>query len=624
MLKKGPLRRSNALPSVRRRLCSSSVSNSCPATYTDVANKLVALLKGCTSLQCFKQIHSQTITFSVWKHNDLLCKLIELENLPYASLLFSHMPRPGDFSYNIMIRALTNTWQQFDAAVELYYQMKFAGIRPNNFTYPFLLIACGNINSTACGRIAHSSIFKSGLDTDMHICHSLITFYARCAQMDSAKSVFDEIGERDVVSWNSLISGYSRLGLAKEAVELFRKMRMAGFEPNEMTLVSVLGSCGDLGDIEMGKRIEQFLEENGMKMNSYIGSSLLNMYGKCGDLKSARRVFDQMSKREVISWNAMITGYAQNGMAEEAVKLFHLMKEEGVSPDKITMVGVLSACAALGALDLGIWIDEYASQRGLRYNIFVGTALIDMYAKCGNLERALSLFEEMPTRNIVCWNAMIMASAVHGRGYEAISLFTRLIEDNHHISPNDVTFVGVLSACVHVGLVEEGRKWFNYMVSTIGIVPKMEHYSCMVDLLARAGYLYEAYEFIEAMPEKPDAVTFGALLCACRNHKNVEVGERVINKLLELEPSNSGNYVISSKLYASSNRWDDSARIRGLMRERGVTKTPGCSWIEMDNQVHEFRAGDNLQNSSKDISEVLNLLYDDMKLHSHIPETDIE
>ncbi|XP_068643456.1 pentatricopeptide repeat-containing protein At2g34400 [Aristolochia californica] len=624
MLKRRPLKKCKVLSSVHYRPYSSLGSYSCPVIYTNLANKLLTLLKGCSSLQSFKQIHSQMITFSVQIHNHLLCKLVELQNLPYAALLFTHIPRHGDFSYNIMIRALTNTWQQFDAAIELYYQMKFSSIRPNNFTYPFLLIACGNTNSTTCGKVAHSSIFKTGLDTDLHVCHSLITFYAKCDQMDFAKSVFDEIGERDVVSWNSLISGYSRLGLARESVGSFRKMRMAGFEPNEMTLVSVLGSCGDLGDLELGKWIERFMEENGMKMNSYIGSSLLNMYGKCGDLESARRVFDRMSKREVITWNAMITGYAQNGMSEEAVKLFHLMKEEGATPDKITMVGVLSACAALAALDLGIWVDEFASQKGLRYDIYVGTALIDMYAKCGNLERALSLFEEMPTRNVVCWNAMIMALAVHGRAYEAISLFTRLIEENHLISPNDVTFVGVLSACVHVGLVEEGHRWFNAMVSTFGIVPKMEHYSCMVDLLARAGYLNEAYEFIETMPEKPDAVTFGALLCACRNHKNVEVGERVMNKLLELEPSNSGNYVISSKLYASSKRWDDSARMRGLMRARGVTKTPGCSWIEMDHQVHEFRAGDDLQNGSREISEVIGLLYEDMKLHGYIPKIDIE
>ncbi|BBG92808.1 Pentatricopeptide repeat superfamily protein [Prunus dulcis] len=387
-----------------------------------------------------------------------------------------------------------------------------------------------------------------------------------CGKLGFARKVFDEICQRDLVSWNSMISGYSKMGYAGDAVRLFQEMRDAEFEPDEMSLVSILGACGTW----------------------------------CGDLSSARRVFDSMKKKDRVTWNAMITGqkavwylktkcgsigilckeeienrtfqrltpryltprarYAQNGMSDEAMVLFDDMKERGVNPDKITLVGMLSACASIGALDLGRWIDIYASERGIQQDIYVGTALIDMYAKCGSLANALRVFEDMPQKNEVSWNAMISALAFHGRAHEAISLFKSMTEGAGATRPNDITFVGVLSACVHVGLVDEGRQLFNLMSSSFGLVPKVEHYSCLVDLLSRAGLVHEAWDFIKKMPEKPDEVVLGALLGACKKCKNVDVTKQVVQLLLELEPSNSGNYVISSKIYANLKMWMSQQR----------------------------------------------------------------
>ncbi|OMO91361.1 hypothetical protein COLO4_18424 [Corchorus olitorius] len=554
--------------------------------------------------------------------NFLLCKIIDLKNLDYASLFFSRIPQPNDYAFNVMLRGLTTTWQNYSATLHFYYQMKSLGLKPNKFTYPFLFIACANLLQLSHGQSAHSSVFKLGLDVDHHTAHSLITMYARCGELHSARKVFDEISERDLVSWNSMISGYSRMGYASEAVWLFGKMRDEGFVPDEMTLVSLLGACGDLGDISLGRWVEGFVVENKMKLNSFIGSALIGMYGKCGDLVSARRIFDGMQRKDAVTWNAMITGYAQNGMSDEAIKLFHAMKDAGVNPDKITLVGVLSACASIGALDLGKWIDTYASERGLQHDIFVSTALVDMYAKCGSLEEAKRLFENMQLKNEVSWNAMISALAFHGRPREALSLFERMSTEGKDACPNDVTFVGVLSACVHAGLVDEGWRYFDLMNSSYGLTPKIEHYSCMVDLLARAGQLYEAWDFIEKMPEKPDGIVLGALLGACQKRKNLEVGERVMQLLLEMEPRNSGNYVISSKIYANSRRWDDSAKMRVLMRERGVNKTPGCSWIEIETQLYEFLAGDDLLCHSIEYHQVFDLLNVEMKREGYIPKLD--
>ncbi|XWS73287.1 hypothetical protein CRYUN_Cryun02cG0115100 [Craigia yunnanensis] len=500
--------------------------------------------------------------------------------------------------------------------------MKFLSLKPNKFTYPFLFIACANLLELCHGQSAHSSVIKLGLNVDSHTTHSLITVYARCGELGSARKVFDSIDERDLVSWNSMISGYSKMGYANEAVGLFEKMREEGFAPDEMTLVSVLGACGDLGDLNLGMWVEGFVMKHKMELNSFIGSALIDMYGKCGDLVSARRVFDGMQGKDVVTWNAMITGYAQNGMLDEAIKLFHGMKDTGVNPDKITLVGVLSACASIGALDLGKWIGTYAAQRGLQHNIFVSTALVDMYAKCGSLDDAQRVFENMPVKNEVSWNAMISALAFHGLCQEALSLFERMSTEGRDACPNDLTFVGVLSACVHAGLVDEGWRYFDLMNSSYGLTPKIEHYSCMVDLLACAGQLYEALNFIEKMPEKPDEIVLEALLGACQKCKNLDVSERVMQLLLQMEPSNSGNYVISSKIYANSRRWDESAKMMVFMRQRGVNKTPGCSWIEIEAQLHEFLAGDDLLYHSIEIHEVFELLNVEMKREGYIPKVD--
>ncbi|CAA2934800.1 pentatricopeptide repeat-containing At2g34400 [Olea europaea subsp. europaea] len=591
--------------------------------HQTLIDQLLFLLRKCKSTLTVQQIHAQMLIHSIQKPNFLLSKLILIKDFDYSTLFFSQIPNVNDYAFNIMIRGLTTTWQKFNLALEYYGKMKSLGVKPDNFTYPFVFISCGNLLALKMGRLTHCEVVKNGLFADFHVVHSLMTMYSRCGQVGFARKLFDEMDERDMVSWNSMISGYSRMGFAREAVELFAEMREKGWKPGEMTLVSVLGACCDLGDLNLGRWIEEYVMVKGMELNTYIGSALIDMYGKCGDLLSARRVFDGMRKKDVITWNAMITGYAQNGLSDEAISLFNAMKEAGTDPNEVTLIEVLSACASIGALEFGKWIDEYASKRGFQNDVYVATALVDMYAKCGNLDSAFRVFENLPRKNEVSWNAMISALAFHGRAEEALSLFQRMSQEGGTARPNDITFVGLLSACVHVGLVDEGRRLFDLMSSSFGLVPKIEHYSCMVDLLSRAGRVYEAWDFIQKMPEKPDEILLGALLGACHKLKNVDIGERVMHLLLEIEPSNSGNYVISSRIYANMRRWDDSARMRVLMKQKGVVKTPGCSWIDLDGQLREFHAGDLVFQDAQDIYRVLGVLYDDMTMEVYIVDIDL-
>ena len=294
----------------------------------------------------------------------------------------------------------------------------------------------------------------------------------------------------------------------------------------------------------------------------------------------------------------------------EAIKLFREMEDSRVSPDAVTLSTVLSACGSVGAFELGKRIESYASETGLQHNIYVATGLVDMYGKCGSIEDALRVFESMPVKTEATWNAMISTYAHHGHAQEALLLFSQM-----SAPPSDVTFVGVLSACVHAGLVDQGRRYFHEMSSSFGLVPKIEHYTNVIDLLARAGMLNEAWEFMEKFPGKPDEIMLGAVLGACQKRKDVVVGGKVMKMLIEMEEAkNAGNYVISSKVYADMKMWDESAKVRALMRDRGVVKTPGCSWIEMDGEMMEFNAGsDCLQCGREDAGSLLGLLVEEMK-----------
>ncbi|KAB5547864.1 hypothetical protein DKX38_011270 [Salix brachista] len=350
-------------------------------------------------------------------------------------------------------------------------------------------------------------------------------------------------------------------------------------------------------------------------------TAMITCYAKNGMIDEARVLFDGIEERDVICWNVMIDGYAQHGLPNEGLLLFRQMLNAKVRPNEVTVLAVLSACGQIGALETGRWVHSYIENNGIGITVSVGTSLIDMYSKCGSLEDARLIFERISNKDVVAWNSMVFGYAMHGFSQDALRLFKDMCMIGYH--PTDITFIGVLNACGHAGLVSEGWKFFFSMKDEYGIEPKVEHYGCMVNLLGRAGQLEEAYELVKNMDIEQDPVLWGTLLGACRLHGNIALGERIAEYLVSQNLANSGTYVLLSNIYAAAGNWEGVARVRTLMKESGVEKEPGCSSVEVNNKVHEFLAGDLRHPKSKEIYEMLEEINGWLKTHGHTPQTDI-
>lgn len=498
--------------------------------------------------------------------------------------------------------------------------MRLQGFVPNNFTFPFVLKACARLFDFQLGLRIHSLVVKTGFDRDVFVKTSLLCLYAKCGYLDYALKVFDDIPEKNVISWTAMITGYIDGGRHREAVDMFRKLIDMGLRPDSFSIVRVLSACAHLGDLNSGEWIERCITQFGLSRNVFVATSLVDMYVKCGNMVKARCVFDGMPEKDIVTWSTMIQGYASNGLPKEALDLFFKMQKAKLAPDCYSMVGVLSACARLGALELGDWacklmdIDEFLS------NPVLGTALIDMFAKCGSMAQAWEIFKRMKEKDLVVWNAAISGLAMNGQVKPAFGLFGQM--EKSGILPNANTFMGLLCGCTHVGLVDDGRQYFYSMNRVFSLTPTIEHYGCMVDLLARAGLLDEAHQLIKNMPIEANSIVWGALLGGCRLHKNTQLAEYVLKKLIELEPWNSGNYVLLSNIYSASNKWDDAAKIRSIMNEGGIQKVPGYSWIEVNGVVHEFLVGDKSHPLSEMIYKKLGELAKELKEAGYVPTTD--
>ncbi|KNA17940.1 hypothetical protein SOVF_075400 [Spinacia oleracea] len=432
------------------------------------------------------------------------------------------------------------------------------------------------------------------ITTGAHRSLSLLTKLAilACSSHSSiayARKLSVSIPNPDSYLFNSLIRFSSKLGLLYDAVFFYNRMLFSLIPPSNYTFTSLIKSCADVSAVKLGKSVHSHALVNGFMSDSFVQASLVALYAKCGELSVARKVFDKMRQRSIVAWNAMISGYEQNGFAKDAVDLFRLMGKSSVDPDSATFVGVLSACAQLGALQLGNWVHDYIVNHGFELNVVLGTALINMYGRCGDVRKGRVVFDAMRKKNVVAWTAMISGYGIHGYGKEAMEVY-KLMQCNGP-SPNEITFVAMLSACAHAGMVNEGRAIFSSMRNDYGVVPGTEHHVCMVDMLGRAGFLNEAYDYVLKL-KSPTPAVWTAMVGACKMHKNFDLGVEAAEKLLAIEPENPGHYVMLSNVYALAGKMERVEKVRNVMIKKRLKKHVGYSIIEVDQRTYLFSMRD--------------------------------
>ncbi|XP_068660405.1 pentatricopeptide repeat-containing protein At2g22410, mitochondrial-like [Aristolochia californica] len=570
-------------------------------------------------MEAIKKLHGRLIVTGLYRDAYSISRVLSSYAISSAyfndaRLVLHQIEQPHKYIWNSMIRGSSQS-DQPNEAFSYYNQMRQNGSEQNHLTFIFIVKACERIKQIEAGRQIHGQIIKLSFLSHLFVSNALIHMYAFCGAPELARKIFDETPERDLVSWNSLICGYGQNKRMRDVLDLFEAMQSENVIADAVTLVKVLLACCHSEDWNMMDKAVKYMRDNNVKMDIYLGNALIDIYGrrgcielarrtfdemsernvvsyntmimsctKAGELAAARKLFNEMLERDVISWSSIINGYSQAKQFTRALELFNEMMVAEVKPDEITLASVLSACAHLGALDIGKGIHDYIRKNNIRADIYIGNSLINMYCKSACIAEALEVFEEMKQKDTVTWTSIISGMAVNGFANTALEFFGQMLDAG--IKPSGPTFIAILHACTHNGLVDEGVQYFQSM-REYRIEPDMKHYGCIVDLLSRSGKLEEAYNFIEKMPVAPDPVIWRILLSACKQHGNVEMAEIVTKKLLYMDPSNSGNYVLLSTTYAGANRWDESMKVRDLMEESNVQKEAACSSIGVDSKAQE-------------------------------------
>ncbi|XP_058198046.1 pentatricopeptide repeat-containing protein At2g33760 [Rhododendron vialii] len=466
----------------------------------------------------------------------------------------------------------------------------------------------------------HAHLLITGSHSNLSLITKLTLLSCAAASIAYTRRLFLSISNPDQFLFSSLITSFSKNRFPNDAVLLYRRMLVTipSLRPSSYVFTAVIKSCGELSALRVGRVVHCHALVRGYWLDSYVEAALVAFYAKCGDLVCARKAFDEMPERTVVAWNSMVSGYEQNGFSEKAIVLFHQMRDSGVGFDLATLVSVLSACSQVGALELGCWVHDRIRDNGYDMNVVIGTSLINMYARCGNVSRAREVFDLINDRNVVSWTAMISGYGMNGYGREAVELFDTMRARGP--PPNDVTFVAVLSACAHAGLVQEGRKAFASMSEDFGLVPGMEHHVCMVDMLGRAGLLSEAFEYIKRLDlVKPAPAVWTAMLGACKMHRNFEFGVRVADHLLAAEPENPSHYVLISNVYALAGKMDQAEAIRNRMIQKGLKKGVGYSTIEVNQKTYLFSMGDKSHPDTIAIYESLDELMKRISEAGYVP-----
>ncbi|KAK6240300.1 hypothetical protein SCA6_005689 [Theobroma cacao] len=616
-----------------------------PSSFT-----LVSIAHACSNLpsrdglHLGKQLHAYSLRIGdakTFTYNALMTMYSKLGHLNDAKVLFELFKERDLISWNTMLSSLSQN-DKFTEALLLLHRMVLEGLKPDGVTIASVLPACSHLELLDIGKQLHAYALRHDILIDNSFVGSaLVDMYCNCRKAQSGRQVFDCVIDKKTGLWNAMITGYSQNEHDEDALILFIEMEaVAGLCPNATTMASIVPACVRSEAFVHKQGIHGYVVKRGLASDPYVQNALMDMYCRMGKIQISKTIFDNMEVRDIVSWNTMITGYVICGHHDNALLLLHEMqrveqeksadyyedeKRIPLKPNSITLMTVLPGCATLSALSKGKEIHAYAIRNMLASDVGVGSALVDMYAKCGCLNFSRKVFDIIPLRNVITWNVIIMAYGMHGKGAEALELFNCMVAEASkvkEVKPNEVTFIAIFAACSHSGMVREGLNLFYRMKDEYGIEPTPDHYACIVDLLGRAGQVEESYQLINTMPSQFDkAGAWSSLLGSCRIHQNVDIGEIAARNLFYLEPDVASHYVLLSNIYSSAQLWDKANDVRKKMKEMGVRKEPGCSWIEFGDEVHKFLAGDASHAQSGQLHKFLETLSEKMRKEGYVPDT---
>ncbi|KAL5744186.1 hypothetical protein ACOSQ2_027302 [Xanthoceras sorbifolium] len=558
---------------------------------------LSAIMQTCIGLDCVelgKLVHAQMVIRGFASHTVVVTSILNM----YAKLgriedsykVFNTLTEHTKVSWNAIISGFTFNGLHSEA-FDHFLRMKTEGIVPNMYTLVSVSKAVGQLGDVDKGKEVESLASELGMESNVQLGTALIDMYSKCGSLHNARAVFDSNFTDCGVNmpWNAMISGYSQKKCSREALELYVRMCQNDIKSDVYTYCSVLNAIASLKHLQFGNQVHGMLLKSGSNMLVIsVYNAIADAYAKCGALVDVRKIFDRMEERNIVSWTTLVTAHCQYSQWEEALAIFSQMRKEGIIPNQFMLSSVLVSCSGLCFLEYGRQVHGLICKAGLDSDKCIESALVDMYAKCGSVSEAEKVFENISNPDTVSWTAMVSGYAQHGLSENALQLFSRM--EQLGIKANAVTLLCVLFACSHGGLVEKGLHYFQVMEENYGLVPEMEHYACIVDLFARVGRLDDAMEFIGKMPIEPSEVIWQTLLGACRVHGNIELGEFAARKVLSIRPD-SATYVLLSNTYIESGSFKDGHMLREVMKEQGVRKEPGCSWVSVGGRVHKFYAG---------------------------------
>ncbi|XP_028752057.1 putative pentatricopeptide repeat-containing protein At3g25060, mitochondrial [Neltuma alba] len=581
-------------------------------------NHFKLLLLACQEKASIAKLHALIILAGTFTQNNiggqLIASYVRIGDITSARQVFNQMSQRGINAWNAMIVSYSREGYQ-DEVLNLYHRMILEGVKPDSSIFTVALKACTRLLDLKIGKEIWSEAVDCGYGNDVFVECSALNMYAKCGKMDEAMELFKKMPRKDLVCWTTMISGFAQCGRAMEALDVYRKMQNEGMDGDGVVMLGLVQAIANLGDSRLGLSVHGYLIRQDIPMDVVIQTSLVDMYAKTGHLGLAFQVFSMMPNKNIISWAALISGLAQNGFAGNTLELLVEMQGLGFKPDSVCLVSALLACSQFGCLKLGKSIHGYIIKR-LDFERVSGTAVIDMYSKCGSHSSASALFDQIRFKDVVSWNAMISTYGIHGNGKEALSLFQKMIELN--TEPNHATFTALFSALSHSGLVQEGRYWFDLMINKFKITADEKHYACMIDLLARAGQVEEALKLIDSMKIEPAVAVWVALLGGCYKYDKFFIGEKVAKKVLELNPDDPGIYTLVSNFFAKARKWDEVAEVKKIMNMSGVKKVPGYSVVEVNGKQDAFLMEDRSHHLYKDIVCMLDNLDLEMRVAGYV------